>query len=101
VSIVSDSPPRRAPLAAAHRYAYVSQLAMVNDDFARYWAEICGIPTSFSARIVRRAQSDGYCARDDPQLIAVANQGGQPDDEAGIDTLTNIFYRAIYCEEGR
>jgi hypothetical protein len=97
----------------------VSQLALVNDDFAQYWAEICAIPTSFITEMVRRAQSDGYCARDDPQLIAVAivamlnqfcylqlagppsSQGGQPDDEACIDTLTNIFYRAIYCEEGR
>ena len=50
----------------------VSQLAMVNDDFAQYWAEICAIPTSFITEMVRRAQSDGYCAGDDPQLIAVA-----------------------------
>jgi len=25
----------------------------------------------------------------------------EPDDEACIATLTNIFYRAIYCKEGR
>jgi AcrR family transcriptional regulator len=114
--------------ATAHWHTYkgrlaemisVSQLAMVNDDFAQYWAEICAIPTSFITEMVRRAQSDGYCARDDAQLIAVAivamlNQfcylqlagpasasGGAPDDKACIDTLTNIFYRAIYCKEGR
>ena len=92
----------------------VSQLAMVNDDFARYWSEICAIPTSFIAEMVRRAQSDGYCPGDDPQLIAVAivamlNQfcylqltgPGTPDDEACITTLTNIFYRAIYYKEDR
>jgi hypothetical protein len=97
----------------------VSQLAMVNDDFAQYWADICDIPTSFITEMVRRAQTDGYCARDDPQLIAVAivamlnqfcylqladpasRRDDEPDDEACIATLTNIFYRAIYCEEGR
>jgi AcrR family transcriptional regulator len=114
--------------AAAHSHAYkhrlaemisVSQLAMVNDDFARYWSEIYSIPTSFIAEMVRRAQADGYCARDDPQLIAVAivamlnqfcylqlagpasSRDDEPDDEACIATLTNIFYQAIYCKEGR
>ncbi|BBX47615.1 TetR family transcriptional regulator [Mycobacterium cookii] len=107
--------------AAAHWHTYkdllaemvsVSQLAMVNDDFAGYWAEICSIPTSFITEMVRRAQSDGYCPSDDPQLIAVAivamlNQfcylqltgPGTPDDEACITTLANIFYRAIYYKE--
>ncbi|MGA8330102.1 MAG: TetR/AcrR family transcriptional regulator [Mycobacterium sp.] len=91
----------------------VSQLAMINDDFAEYWAEICDIPTAFITEMVRRAQFDGYCAYDDPQLVAVAivamlNQfcylqltgPSAPDDEACIRTLTNIFYRAIYCKEG-
>jgi hypothetical protein len=93
----------------------MSQLAMVNDDFARHWAEICAIPTSFIAGTVRRAQADGYCAGDDPQLVAVAivamlNQfcylqlagpaAGRPDEEACIATLANIFYRAIYDKEG-
>jgi AcrR family transcriptional regulator len=109
--------------AAAHWHTYkyllaemvsVPQLAMINDDFADYWAEICNIPTSFITEMVRRAQSDGYCADDDPQLIAVAivamlNQfcylqltgPGVPDDEACIATLTNICYRAIYYKEDR
>ncbi|MFZ3292202.1 TetR/AcrR family transcriptional regulator [Mycobacterium sp.] len=114
--------------AAAHWHTYkhllaemisVSQLAMINDDFARHWAEICAIPTSFITEMVRRAQFDGYCKGDDPQLIAVAivamlnqfcylqlaGQGpspvGDPDDEACITTLANIFYRAIYYKEGR
>ncbi|MFZ1160904.1 TetR/AcrR family transcriptional regulator [Mycobacterium sp.] len=114
--------------AAAHWHTYkhllaemisVSQLAMVNDDFAQYWLEICDIPTSFITEMVRRAQSDGYCAGDDPQLIALAivamlnqfchlqlagpaaSRGIEPDDEACIATLTNVFYRAIYSKEGR
>ncbi|MCV7101308.1 TetR/AcrR family transcriptional regulator [Mycobacterium palustre] len=108
---------RRA--AAAHWHTYrnrlaevisVSQLAMVNEDFARYWAEICSVPTSFIAEMVRRAQAEGFCPDDDPQLIAEAivamfNQfcyvqltgQRQPDDEACIRTLANIYYRAIYA----
>ena len=119
---------RAQQAAAAHWHTYrnrlaemisVSQLAMINDDFADYWAEICAIPTSFIAETVRRAQADGYCAGDDPQLIAVAivamlNQFcyvqlagirsspvGDTDDQACINTLANIFYRAIYYKEVR
>lgn len=110
--------------AAAHWHTYrnrlaevisVSQLAMVNDDFAQYWAEICDIPISFIAETVRRAQTKGYCAGDDPQLIAEAivamfNQfchiqlsraDDELDDQACIQTLANIYYRAIYSKEGR
>lgn len=113
---------------AVHWYTYrnllaetisVSQLAMINDDFAQYWAEICAIPTSFITEMVRRAQAQGYCAGDDPQLIAMAivamlNQfcylqlagsgstpADAPDDQACINTLANIFYRAIYYKEVR
>jgi AcrR family transcriptional regulator len=110
--------------AAAHWHTYrnrlaevisVSQLAMVNADFARYWAEICAIPTSFIAETVRRAQAEGYCPDDDPRLIAEAvvamfNQfcylqlsgaNPAPDDRACIQTLSNIYYRAIYSREDR
>jgi AcrR family transcriptional regulator len=114
-------------VAAAHWHTYkhrlaemigVSQLAMINADFAQDWSEICAVPTSFITEMVSRAQSDGYCAGDDPHLIAVAivamlNQFcylqlagsgsppvGDPDDEACITTLANIFYRAIYYKEG-
>jgi AcrR family transcriptional regulator len=110
----------RADLAAAahwHTYRHrlaeiisVSQLAMINDDFAQHWAEMCAIPISFIAETVRRAQTEGYCTGDDPQLIAEAivamfNQfcyvqlsgtRGEPDDQACIQTLANIYYRAIY-----
>ena len=112
--------------AAAHWQTYrsrlaemisVSQLAMVNDDFAQYWAEMCAIPVSFIAETVRRAQGEGYCPGDDPQLIAEAivamfnqfcyiqlsgtrSNAAEPDDQACIQTLANIYYRAIYCQGG-
>ncbi|MDM4141525.1 MULTISPECIES: TetR/AcrR family transcriptional regulator [Mycobacterium] len=110
--------------AAAHWHTYrnrlaevisVSQLAMINDDFARYWSEICEIPVSFIAESVRRAQSEGHCPDDDPRLIAEAivamfNQfcylqlagarAEEPDDQACIQTLANIYYRAIYASGG-
>lgn len=119
---------RAQQTATAHWYTYrnrlaeiisVSQLATINDDFAQYWTEICSVPVSFIAETVRRAQADGYCAGDDPQLIALAivamfNQfcylqlggtpsraSGEPDDQACIDTLANIFYRAVYYQEVR
>lgn len=109
--------------AAAHWYTYrhrlaemisVSQLAMINDDFAHYWAEMCDGPITFITRMVERAQAQGYCTDDDPHLLAVAivsmlNQfcyvqlSGRDladvDDEACIQTLANVFYRAVYCKE--
>ena len=113
---------RAREAAAAHWHTYrhrlaemisVSQLAIVNDDFA--WAELCAIPISFITTMVERAQSEGYCPDDDPHLLAVAivsmfNQfcyvqlsGHGPDDvdddDACITTLANIFYRAIFCKE--
>lgn len=109
---------------AAHWHTYrnrlaemvgVSQLAMVNEDFARYWAEICAVPVGHITETVKRAQSEGFCTDDDPELLAVAivsmlNQfcyiqlatpraDGGPDDAACIRTLANVFYRAIYTEE--
>ncbi|MGV0627648.1 TetR/AcrR family transcriptional regulator [Mycolicibacter minnesotensis] len=110
---------------AAHWHTYrnrlaemvgVSQLAMINDDFARHWAEICAVPVGHITETVRRAQAEGHCVDDDPELLAVAivsmlNQfcyvqlatprdGDGPDDEACIRTLANVFYRAIYTHEG-
>lgn len=108
--------------AAAHWNTYrhrlaevisVSQLAMVNDDFAEYWRDICALPIALITGMVEHAQADGYCPGDDPHLIAVAivsmlNQfcytqlsgaGAQSvDDDACITTLATIFYRTIYHE---
>ena len=110
--------------AAAHWNTYrhrlaeiisVSQLAMVNDDFAEYWADICELPISLITKMVKHAQGEGFSADDDPHLTAVAmvsmlNQfcytqlsGGAAaravDDDACINTLANIFYRTIYHKE--
>ncbi len=91
----------------------VYQLAMVNDDFARCWTEIGVAPTAFISESVRRAQAEGHCPDDDPQLIAEAilamfNQFcyvqltrlDEPDDATCIRTLANIYYRAIYATGG-
>ena len=110
--------------AAAHWHTYrnqlaevisVSQLAMINDDFAQYWREITAIPISIVAETVRRAQAEGYCPGNDPQLIADAivamfnafcyiqlsgARAREPDDQACIQTLADIYYRAIYSREG-
>ena len=108
--------------AAAHWHTYrhrlaemisVSQLAMVNPDFAEHWDELCSVPIGFITEMIIRAQRDGYCTSDDPALLAQAivsmlNQfcyqqlsgdGPAPDDQACIATLANIFYRAIYSKE--
>ena len=93
----------------------VYQLANINADFAEYWAELCSVPISFITGMVTRAQSQGHCADDDPRLIAEAlvsmfNQfcydqlsGARVDvdDQACINTMTNIVYRAIYGKEIR
>jgi AcrR family transcriptional regulator len=119
--------------AAAHWNTYrnrlaeiisVSQLAMVSDDFADYWDEICSLPIELMTQMVKQAQRQGYCSQaDDPHLMAVAlvsmlNQfcytqlsgdgaaagrgGGKQtavDDAACVNTLANIFYRTIYPKE--
>jgi len=106
--------------AAAHWNTYrnrlaeiisVSQLAMVSDDFAEYWNDICSLPIALITEMVKYAQRQGFCEDDDPHLVAVAmvsmlNQfcytqlsgdgADAVDDDACITTLANIFYRTIY-----
>jgi AcrR family transcriptional regulator len=92
----------------------VSQLAMISDDFAEYWADICSLPTGLITQMVKQAQRQGFCAgEDDPQMLAVAmvsmlNQfcytqlsgdSAAVDDPACVTTLANIFYRTIYPRE--
>ena len=118
--------------AAAHWTTYrnrlaeiisVSQLAMISDDFAEYWADICSLPIGLVTQMVKQSQRQGFCSRqDDPHMVAIAmvsmlNQfcytqlsgdgtaagrgGGKNtvDDAACITTLANIFYRTIYPKE--
>ena len=93
----------------------VSQLAMVNEDFAAYWHDLCALPISLIAAMVRNAQQDGYCQGDDPNLTALAlvsmlnqfcyyqfsgdGRSDAVDDEACITTLANVFHRTIYHKE--
>jgi AcrR family transcriptional regulator len=93
----------------------VSQLAMVNDDFAQYWADLCSLPISLITATIKQAQRDGFSVDDDPKLTAVAlvsmlNQfcysqlsgtgsADSVDDEACINTLATVFYRTIYYKE--
>ncbi|MGP4057925.1 TetR/AcrR family transcriptional regulator [Mycobacterium sp. 4D054] len=114
--------------AAAHWSTYrnrlaeiiaVSQMAMISDDFAEYWTEICELPIALITSLVRRAQRDGFCEDNDARLVAVAlvsmlNQfcytqlsgvnpdgPGAVDDQSCIKTLADIFYRTIYYPEAR
>ena len=117
-----DSRERVHRAVAAHWHSYrhrlaemigVSQLAMINDDFAKYWSDICEPPTAMITSMVKEAQREGFSISDDPHLVAVAmvsmlNQfcyvqlsgaGGAAasvDDDACITTLTNVCYRTIY-----
>jgi AcrR family transcriptional regulator len=112
--------------AAAHWNTYrhrlaemisVSQLAMVSDDFAQYWSDICSVPIGLITAMVKHARQQGLCpVDDDPHLVAVAmvsmlnqfcytqlssNKADFVDDEACITTLANVFYRTIYPKEAR
>jgi AcrR family transcriptional regulator len=93
----------------------VTQLAMVNDDFAAYWTDLCALPISLITAMVRRAQREGFCNGDDPKLTAIAlvsmlhqfchyqfsgaGRTNAVDDEACITALANVFYRTIYHKE--
>lgn len=119
---------RSHQVAAAHWNTYrnrlaeivsVSQMAMISEDFATYWNEICSFPIGLITSVVKQAQQQGCCAGSDPRLIAVAlvsmlNQfcyaqlagpaGGRAadiDDTACINTLAEIYYRTIYYREER
>jgi len=110
---------------AAHWHTYrnrfaeiiaVSQMATVNAEFAKYWADICQTSISLMTAIVKRAQRQGYATDDDPELTAIAlvsmlngfgythfsanGRADTADDEACITTLANVFYRTIYHKEG-
>ncbi len=106
---------------AAHWYTYrhqlaeiisVSQLAMVSDDFAQYWNDICSLPIELITHMVKSAQQQGFCVDDDPtsslsrwcrcstssatHSCPGTSAGSSVDDQACITTLANIFYRTIY-----
>ena len=45
---------------------------MVNPDFAEHWSQMCAIPITFITDMVKRAQREGHCPDDDPNLLAQA-----------------------------
>lgn len=91
----------------------VFQLAMINEDFAERWREMCQDAIGWVAQTVRTAQANGYTPDADPELVgsaivAMLNQftyvwlveggdvpGREPDDEAAIKTLTDVWHRTV------
>lgn len=91
----------------------VFQLAMINDDFAERWRDMCADAIDWVAQTVRMAQRKGYAPDADPELVgsaivAMLNhftyvwlvQGGDVpgrklDEEAAIKTLTDTWYRSV------
>jgi AcrR family transcriptional regulator len=95
----------------------VFQLAMIDDDFARRWHQMCRDAIDWVAETVRMAQRRGYATGSDPELVgsaivAMLNHfsyvwlveggdipGRRLDHEAAIATLTDIWYRSV-CWKG-
>ena len=93
----------------------VTQLAMVNDDFAAYWTDLTALPIALIVAMIEQAQHDGYCDDGDAKLTAIAlismlngfcsyqffgdGSADAVDDEACITTLANVFHRTIYHKE--
>ncbi len=127
-SLMAESPPpknkqRARDIATAHWLTWrhqlaemisVSQMAMINAEFAEFWNQICSEPIDFLTTTIKRAQRDGFSPGNDPHLMATAivsmmnqfaynqlSQGNAAnvDDAACIDTLAGICYRAIYSKE--
>jgi AcrR family transcriptional regulator len=91
----------------------VSQMAMIDDEFARHWRELRQTALHAIASGIRRAQKQGYCPGLDPDaaasaIVAMLNQfsftwlaqggdGDRPlDAETAIDTLATLWYHAVY-----
>jgi len=93
----------------------VTQLAMVNDDFAAYWTDLTALPIALIVAMIEQSQLDGCCDDGDPKLTAIAlismlngfcyyqfsgdGRADAVDDEACITTLANVFHRTIYHKE--
>ena len=91
----------------------VFQLAMINEEFARRWRDMCADAIDGVAHTVRMAQRKGYAPDADPELVgsaivAMLNHftyiwlvdggdvaGRELDEEAAIKTLTDTWYRSV------
>jgi len=118
---VGKDPRERVEVAArAHWETYrarlaemvgVFQLAMINDDFARVWDEICAEAEGRIAHGVEVAQERGYCPGVDARLTARAivsmlnmfcyenlanGRAAEVDDDACVATLADAWFHAIY-----
>ena len=110
---------------AAHWNAYrsrlpaiisVSRMAMISEDFADYWNEICARPTALITSLAKQAKCQDFCVDNDVGPIATApvsmlNQvcyaqladastAHAVGDGARIKSLSDIFNRTIYYPEG-
>jgi AcrR family transcriptional regulator len=92
----------------------VFQASMVDPVFLQSWREIRGSAIDFITQGILRAQKDGYCPGIDPRVTASAlssmlehfcyvwlaqggdGDGGELEEKVAVDTLTNIWYHAIY-----
>lgn len=92
----------------------VYQLSMINDDFAKVWAELSDEAVNGIVGGIRAAQRQGYCPGSDPLLTARAivsmlhqfcyenlanGREADVDDAACVETLTEIWYRAVFWRE--
>lgn len=95
----------------------VFQLAMINDDFAHRWRDMCADAIDWVAQTVRMAQRQGYAPDADPELVgsaivAMLNHftyvwlveggdvpGRELDEQAAIKTLTDTWYRTVSWRE--
>jgi AcrR family transcriptional regulator len=117
-----DNRERAHRAVAAHWHTYrhrlaevigISQLAMISDDFAQYWSDICELPIALITATVKQAQREGFSVNDDPHLLAVAmvsmlnqfcyvqlsgDRAAHVDDDACIAALATVYYRTIYHE---
>ncbi|MGV0625649.1 TetR/AcrR family transcriptional regulator [Mycolicibacter minnesotensis] len=91
----------------------VFQLAMINDEFAQRWRDMCGDAIDWVAQTVRMAQRKGYAPGADPELVgsaivAMLNHftyvwlvaggdiaGRELDEDAAIKTLTDTWYHSV------
>ena len=111
--------------AAAHWYTYrnrlaeiisVSQLAMVSDDFAEYWTDICSLPIELITQMVKQAQQQGFCVEMTIRISSrsrwcrcstssatrscpVTPRRTPSTTTRASPRLANIFYRTIYHKE--
>lgn len=95
----------------------VFQASMVEDGFRQLWASIRAEAIGMIAGLIRRAQRDGHAPGVDPLIAGSAlssmlehfcyvwyHQGGDDiavefDERRAVDTLTELWYHAIYWSD--